>query len=57
MSTRHGWDVQPDWIFTTHGLVNGTALCIQSFTQPGDGVVLMTPVYHAFSRIIKAAGR
>jgi cysteine-S-conjugate beta-lyase len=57
MATRHGWDVQPDWIFTTHGLVNGTALCIQSFTQPGDGVILMTPVYHAFARIITAAGR
>ncbi|NHB76199.1 MalY/PatB family protein [Rhodobacter calidifons] len=57
MSTRHGWEVQPDWIFTTHGLVNGTALCIHSFTQPGDGIILMTPVYHAFSRIIKAAGR
>ena len=57
MATRHGWDVSPEWIFTTHGLVNGTALCIQSFTQPGDGVILMTPVYHAFARIITAAGR
>jgi cysteine-S-conjugate beta-lyase len=57
MANRHGWDVQPDWIFTTHGLVNGTALCIQAYTQPGDGVILMTPVYHAFARIITAAGR
>jgi cystathionine beta-lyase len=57
MSNRHGWEVQPDWIFTTHGLVNGTALCLHSYTRPGDGVILMTPVYHAFSRIIKAAGR
>ncbi len=57
MNTRHGWDVAPDSIFTTHGLVNGTALCIDAFTAPGDGVILMTPVYHAFSRIIKAAGR
>ena len=57
MANRHGWDVAPEWIFTTHGLVNGTALCIHSFTQPGDGVILMTPVYHAFARIIAAAGR
>lgn len=57
MASRHGWEVAPEWIFTTHGLVNGTALCIHSFTQPGDGVILMTPVYHAFSRVIKAAGR
>lgn len=57
MSNRHGWEVQPDWVFTTHGLVNGTALCVHSYTQPGDAVILMTPVYHAFARIIKAAGR
>jgi cystathionine beta-lyase len=49
--------VPRDWIFTTHGLVNGTALCVHSYTQPGDAVVLMTPVYHAFARVIKAAGR
>jgi cystathionine beta-lyase len=57
MATRHGWNVPREAIFTTHGLVNGTGLCIDAFTQPGDGVVLMTPVYHAFARVIKAAGR
>ena len=57
MQTRHGWTVDPQHIFTTHGLVNGTSLCIDAFTQPGDGIVLTTPVYHAFSRVIKAAGR
>lgn len=57
MDTRHGWQVERDWIFTTHGLVNGTGMCVDAFTEPGDGVVLMTPVYHAFARVIKAAGR
>lgn len=57
MQHRHGWEVEPSWIFTTHGLVNGTALCVDAFTAPGDGVVLMTPVYHAFARVIAAAGR
>ncbi len=57
MATRHGWSVEKDWIFTTHGLVHGTAMCIDAFTAPGDGIVLMTPVYHAFARIIKAADR
>lgn len=57
METRHGWQVDPSHIFTTHGLVNGTGLCVDAFTAPGDGVVLMTPVYHAFARTIRAAGR
>ncbi|RFU12576.1 pyridoxal phosphate-dependent aminotransferase [Rhodobacteraceae bacterium W635] len=57
MENRHGWQVDPAAIFTTHGLVNGTAMCVDTFTAPGDGVVLFTPVYHAFARVIKAAGR
>lgn len=57
MSTRHNWDVDPTWIFTTHGLVNGTAMCIDAFTKPGDGIVMFTPIYHAFARVIQAAGR
>lgn len=57
MKERHGWELDPDAIFTTHGLVNGTALCIDTYTRPGDGVVLFTPVYHAFARVIRAAGR
>ena len=57
MEHRHGWSVDPSWIFTTHGLVNGTAMCVDAYTQPGEGVVLFTPVYHAFARVIRAAGR
>jgi cystathionine beta-lyase len=57
MKQRHQWDIDPSWIFTTHGLVNGTAMCVDTFTKPGDGIVLFTPVYHAFARVIKAAGR
>lgn len=57
MARRHGWDVDPDWISTAHGLVAGTALCLQAFTEPGDGVILFTPVYHAFARVIRANQR
>jgi cystathionine beta-lyase len=57
MDTRHGWQVDTDAIFTTHGLVNGVAMCVDTWTAPGDGVVLFTPVYHAFARVIRAAGR
>ena len=57
MQNRHGWTIDSDWIFTTHGLVNGTGMCLDAFTKEGDGIVLTTPVYHAFARTIKAAGR
>jgi len=57
MLNRHGWVVEPEWIFTTHGLVNGTAMCVDTFTEPDDGVVLFTPVYHAFAKVIRANNR
>lgn len=57
MQNRHNWAIDPSWIFTTHGLVNGTAICMDTFTKPGDGVVLFTPIYHSFFRILKASDR
>ncbi len=57
MENRHGWQIDPDWIVTALGLVNGTALAIAALTAPGDRVILMTPVYHAFARVIRAQGR
>lgn len=53
MRHRHGWTVQPEWISTTHGLVAGVALALQAFTEMGDGVILFTPVYHAFAKMIR----
>ncbi len=57
MRERHGWEVDPKHVFTTHGLVNGTSMCIETFTKPGDGIVVFTPVYHAFAKVIKGSGR
>ena len=57
MENRHDWKIDTSWIFTTHGLVNGTALCIDAFTKRGDGVILFTPVYYQFSNLIEASER
>jgi len=57
MENRHGWKVDPNSIFTTHGLVHGTAMCVEAFSEPGDGIVLFTPIYHSFFRILKANDR
>ena len=57
MKNRHNWEIETSWIFTTHGLVNGTGLCIDAFTKPGDGIILFTPVYYQFSNLVEAARR
>lgn len=57
MENRHGWHIQPEWVLTCSGLVNGVAMALQAYTQPGDRVIVMSPVYHAFGRVIRASGR
>lgn len=57
MEHRHGWQIPEGGVFTTHGIVNAVGLCLDAYTREGDGVVLFTPVYHAFARTILAANR
>ena len=55
--TRHNWDVDPDWISTTPGIVSGLGLILQAFSEPEDEIVVFPPAYHAFRKIIQANGR
>ncbi|MGI9388852.1 MAG: MalY/PatB family protein [Boseongicola sp.] len=54
---RHGWNVDPSWVRYTHGVVNGFGDVLAAFSEPGDGVIVFSPVYHAFYRQTKAMGR
>lgn len=55
--TRHNWDVNPNWVLSSQGLGNAIALCLQTWTEPGDGIVIFTPVYHEFALKIGKNGR
>ena len=57
MANRHSWEIGEDWIVPVHGLGNGVAMCIDVWTQPGDHVVIFSPVYHEFANKIERAGR
>ncbi|SNR38952.1 pyridoxal phosphate-dependent aminotransferase [Paracoccus sediminis] len=57
MENRHGWSIEAGWILTCAGLVNGVAMALDAYTEAGDGVIVMSPVYHAFARVIRASGR
>ncbi|WP_375254137.1 MalY/PatB family protein [Yoonia sp.] len=57
MKTRHGWEIQPDWILTTQGLGNAIAMCLDVWSEPGDAAAIFTPVYHEFGLKINKAGR
>ncbi len=57
MKRRHDWDVDPSWILQSHGLVNALGLCLNAYSEKGDGVIIFSPVYHWFANIIKANER
>ncbi|MFN3209804.1 MAG: MalY/PatB family protein [Roseovarius sp.] len=57
METRHGWSPDPAHMFSTAGLGNAIALCLQTYSDPGDEVIIFTPVYHEFTSKIVRAGR
>lgn len=46
MKNRHGWDARPEWILPSHGVVDAFFSAIKCYTEEGDGVMLLTPVYY-----------
>ena len=40
MDRRHGWAVEPTWIFQTYGVVPAMNLAHHALTAPGDAVII-----------------
>lgn len=57
MKRRHNFDIKPEWIYKTPGVVNALGLLVQAVTEPGDGVILFSPVYYPFDMSILANDR
>ncbi|MDD7762162.1 MAG: pyridoxal phosphate-dependent aminotransferase [Firmicutes bacterium] len=54
---RHDYDIDTDKIVNFPGVVSGLYLGIEMFTEPGEGVIVMPPVYYPFFGVISAQGR
>ena len=57
MKRRHDFDVKKEWIINTPGVVDALAILIQASTKPGDGVIILTPVYYPFDMAVLAKSR
>jgi cystathionine beta-lyase len=57
LERRHGWKIERDWLVSSPGVVPALAAAIHAFTEPGDGVILQSPVYYPFYDVIRANGR
>jgi cystathionine beta-lyase len=55
--SRNNWKIEKDWIIIAPGVVPSIKACIQSFTSPGEEIIVQTPVYFPFFSSIRLNGR
>ena len=56
INRRHGWTVRKEDIIYTPGVVPALSAIIKAVTQPGDKVLVQTPVYNCFFSSIRNNG-
>ena len=54
---RHHLSVPADWVMMIPCVVTGIRLALLAMTQPGDGVIIQSPVYGPFRFSVEATGR
>lgn len=57
LQKHYQWTVKDEELTFVPGIVRGQALALLCFTQPGDRVLVMTPVYHPFFLVTERLGR
>lgn len=55
-SRRHGWKIEPEGVIYTSGVVPAISAIIKALVSPGEGVLVMTPVYNCFFSSIRNNG-
>lgn len=54
---QHNIELNPKTFVQVPGVLNAIALLIREWSEVGDGVLIQTPVYHQFKRLIESSGR
>jgi cystathionine beta-lyase len=57
MRARFGWEPDPSLVVPVADLVQAILAAIVALTEPGDGVVVQTPIYPPFLNAIASTGR
>jgi cysteine-S-conjugate beta-lyase len=50
---RYDFPVKPEWVIPTSGVVPAISAILKAVTQPGDNVIVQTPVYNCFFSSIR----
>lgn len=50
---KKGWKIEKDWIVYTPGVVTALNLSVSALTEPGDSVIIQSPVYSPFFSVVQ----
>ncbi|QQK81248.1 pyridoxal phosphate-dependent aminotransferase [Salicibibacter cibi] len=56
-SRRFGWDIKPEAMTFTPGVVPAIHHLINAYTDEGDGIIIQTPVYFPFFALLRSNRR
>ena len=56
-SSRFGWELQPQWLVKTPGVVFALSAAVRVMTAPGDAVLVQPPVYYPFYNVVRQNDR
>jgi cystathionine beta-lyase len=57
MRTRFGWEADADRTAVIADLVQGLTATVLAYSEPGDGVIVFSPIYPPFVRSVQVTGR
>lgn len=49
---QHNWDIEEEWLGFLSGIVPGLAFAVQIYSEPGDDIIIQTPVYPPFTKVV-----
>lgn len=52
MKTRHNYNIKPEWLVYTPGVVFAISMALRAVTKEGDAVLIQNPVYYPFANIV-----
>ncbi len=57
MHKQHGWDISQNPTMFFSDVLQGLVAFIELYSEPGDGIVLQTPIYPPFLEAVEGSGR
>lgn len=54
---RHSWQIEPEWLLQTPGVVSALYHAVKAYSAPAEGVLILSPVYYPFRAAIENSDR